>query len=105
MTLQPVAGGVRLRLKVAPKAKRNEIGGWLDEPDGSKALKIAVTAAPEDGKANAAVIALLAKEWGVVKSSISVVAGATDRRKIVEIRGPSAALLQKIEVWRASPPK
>jgi uncharacterized protein (TIGR00251 family) len=101
---QAVAGGIRLRLKVAPKAKRNEIGGWLDEPDGgplgpSRALKVAVTAAPEDGKANAAVIALLAKEWGVAKSAISVVAGATDRRKIVEIRGQSAELMQKLQAW------
>jgi uncharacterized protein (TIGR00251 family) len=96
---QPVAAGIRLRLKVAPKAKRNGIGGWLDEPDGSKALKVAVTVAPEDGKANAAVIALLAKEWGVAKSAISVVAGATDRRKIVEIRGQSAELMQKLQAW------
>jgi uncharacterized protein (TIGR00251 family) len=107
---QAVAGGVRLRLKVAPKAKRNEIGGWLDEPDGGplgpgRALKVAVTAAPEDGKANAAVIALLAKEWGVAKSAISVVSGATDRRKLVEIRGPSAELMQKIEAWLARRPK
>jgi uncharacterized protein len=99
--IQLVAGGVRLRLKVAPKAKRNEIGGWLDEPDGGKALKVAVTAAPEDGKANAAVIALLAKEWGVAKSAISVVAGATDRRKLVEIRGPSAELIQGLQAWLA----
>ena len=102
---QPVAAGIRLRLKVAPKAKRNEIGGWLDEPDGGQALKVAVTAAPEDGKANAAVIALLAKEWGVAKSAISVVAGATDRRKIVEIRGRSAELIQKIEAWLSSRPR
>ena len=99
---QPVAAGIRLRLKVAPKAKRNEIGGWLDEPDGGKALKVAVTAAPEDGKANAAVIALLAKEWGVAKSAISVVSGATDRRKLVEIRGPSPALLARLQGWLAA---
>lgn len=102
VVFQSVAAGIRLRLKVAPKAKRNEIGGWLDEPDGSRMLKIAVTAAPEDGKANAAVIALLAKEWGVAKSAISVVAGATDRRKIVEIRGQSAELMQRLQAWLES---
>jgi uncharacterized protein (TIGR00251 family) len=93
--------GLRVRLKVTPKAKREQIGGLLDEPDGGKALKVAVTAAPEDGKANAAVIALLAKEWGVAKSAISVVSGATDRRKLVEIRGPSQELLAKLETWLA----
>lgn len=104
MPLQLVAGGVRLRLKVAPKAKRNAIGGLIDEPDdgragGGKALKVAVTAAPADGKANDAVIALLAKEIGVAKSAISVVAGATDRRKIVEIRGQPAELLPRLQAW------
>ncbi|MGH6892633.1 MAG: DUF167 domain-containing protein [Dongiaceae bacterium] len=96
---EPSPAGVRVRLKVAPKAKRNQIGGLLDEPDGGKALKVAVTAAPEDGKANAAVVALLAKEWSVAKSAVSVVSGATDRRKVMEIRGPSQELLTKLQAW------
>ena len=94
--------GVRVRLKVTPKAKRNQFGGLLDEPDGGKALKVQVTAAPESGKANEAVIALLAKEWGVAKSAISVVSGATDRRKLVEIRGPSPDLLAQLQGWLAA---
>ena len=94
--------GVRVRLKVTPKAKRNQFGGLLDEPDGGKALKVQVTAAPESGKANEAVIALLAKEWGVAKSAISVVSGATDRRKLVEIRGPSQDLLVRLQGWLAA---
>ena len=101
MLFQPGPSGLRVRLKVTPKAKRNQIGGLLDEPDGGKALKVAVTAAPEDGKANAAVIALLAEEWGVAKSAISVVSGATDRRKLVEIRGPSQELLARLQGWLA----
>ena len=102
MPFQRCPGGVRARLKVAPKAKRTAIGGLLDEADGGKALKVAVTAAPEDGKANAAVVALLAKEWGVAKSAISVVTGVTDRRKVVEIRGPSDALLAQLQGWLAA---
>ena len=94
--------GVRVRLKVTPKAKHAQIGGLLDEPDGTKALKVSVTTAPEDGKANVAVIALLAKEWGVAKSAISVVSGATDRRKLVEIRGPSPELLARLQSWLAT---
>ena len=104
---QATAAGVRLRVKVAPKAKRSAVGGWLDEPPdgpfgGGKALKVAVTAAPEGGKANEAVIALLAKEWGVAKSAISVVAGATDRRKILEIRGQPAELMRRLQAWSQS---
>jgi uncharacterized protein len=99
---QASAAGVRVRLKVTPKAKRNQIGGLLDEPDGGKALKVSVTTAPEDGKANDAVIALLAREWGVAKSAISVVMGATDRRKLVEIRGSPEDLLTKLQSWLRS---
>jgi uncharacterized protein (TIGR00251 family) len=82
---------MRLRLKVQPKARREGIVGWTPDPDGM-ALKLSVGAPPEDGKANAAVIALLAKTLGVAKSAISVVSGATDRRKLVEIRGDETKL-------------
>jgi len=81
-----VPGGIRLRLKVQPKARREGIAGWTSDSEGV-ALKLSVGAPPEDGKANAAVIALLAESLGVAKSAISVVSGATDRRKLVEIRG------------------
>ena len=94
---------MRLRLKVQPKARREGITGLTPDPDGT-ALKLAVGAPPEDGKANAAVIALLADELGVAKSAVSVVSGATDRRKLVEIRGDETrlraaldALLQRVE--------
>jgi uncharacterized protein len=99
---QASPAGVRVRLKVTPKAKRNQFGGLLDEPDGGKALKVGVTAAPEGGKANEALVALMAKEWGVAKSAISVVSGATDRRKLVEIRGPSQDLLSRLQGWLAA---
>jgi uncharacterized protein len=82
---------MRLRLKVQPKARHAGIFGWTPDPDGA-ALKVSVGAPPEDGKANAAVIALLAEKLGVAKSAISVVSGATDRRKLVEIRGDETHL-------------
>jgi uncharacterized protein (TIGR00251 family) len=91
-----VGNAFRLRLKVQPKARRDAITGWIPDPEGPDgmgwALKLAVGAPPEDGKANVAVIALLAKALGVAKSAISVVSGATDRRKLVEIRGDEKAL-------------
>ncbi len=89
---QAVASGIRLRLKVQPKARRNAIDGVMPDADGGRVIRLAVTAAPEDGKANQAVIALLARALGVAKAAISVVAGATDRRKLVEIRGDPAEL-------------
>jgi hypothetical protein len=93
--VSPVSGGIRLRLKVQPKARRNAILGVGPDRDGqgfTLALKLAVNAPPENGRANAAVIALLAEALDVAKAAVSVVAGATDRRKLVEIRGNSRDL-------------
>ena len=81
-----------MRLKVQPKARRSRVEGLVPDADGGAALKVAVGAPPEDGKANAAVIALLAETLGVAKSAITVVSGATDRRKLVEIRGDESRL-------------
>lgn len=101
------ANGVRLRLKVRPQARRAAIDGIVPDRDG-EALAVSVTAAPEDGKANAAVVALLADALGVAKSTISVIQGAASRRKIVHVSGHVAgatrALAATLESWRESPP-
>lgn len=94
-------GGIRLRLRVQPKSRREGPQGFVAEPEGNLALKFGVNAAPEDGKANAAIIALLAKRLGVAKAAISVAAGAKDRRKLVDIQGPSAALAAELAAWLA----
>ena len=75
-------GGVTLTVRVQPKSSADRI---LGEHGG--ALKVSVTAAPEKGKANAAVIALLSEKLGVPKSAIEVVRGETSRLKTVRIRG------------------
>lgn len=90
-------GGVRATLRVTPKASRNQVGGLAERADGGVALKVAVTTVPEDGKANQAVIDLLAKTWKTPKSSISVAAGAADRNKIVFVAGDPADLLPRLE--------
>ena len=95
----PAGDGIQVRLRVQPRARRNQADGLVAEADGDVALKVAVTAMPEDGKANAAVIALLAKAWGLSKSSFTVVAGATDRRKIIHLQGDPARLMQALEPW------
>ncbi|MBX3499690.1 MAG: DUF167 domain-containing protein [Alphaproteobacteria bacterium] len=95
--------GVRLRLKVRPQARRVGIDGLVPDRDG-EALSISVTAAPEDGKANAAVIALLARALDVARSAISVTQGAAARRKTIHVAGDPAALGATLETWRESPP-
>jgi hypothetical protein len=72
---------LRLSVKVVPKSSRNEITG--QQPDGT--LRIKVAAAPEKGKANAELCAFLAKEFGVGRSRVEVVAGHTSQHKQVVI--------------------
>lgn len=91
---------VRVSLKVTPGARKAGIGGIEPQADGGRTLKVAVTAAPEGGKANAAVLALLSRSWRLPKSSLTVERGATDRRKVVRIAtGEPAAVAARIEAW------
>lgn len=73
-----------LRVKVTPKAKLETIKKEK-AADGSDLYKIYVTAAPENGKANDAVIKLLAKALGVAKSSLTITHGHTSREKTIKI--------------------
>jgi uncharacterized protein (TIGR00251 family) len=93
------ADGVRVAVRLSPRARRNGVEGLAEEAGGGTALKVAVTAVPEHGKANAALIALLAKEWRVPKSSVSVVRGATDRHKTLLVAGASEPLMRQLETW------
>ncbi len=67
---------VLLHVRVQPKARANAVKGWH-----GAALRVSVTAAPEDGKANRAVIELLAETFDVAPSSINLVRGAAARDK------------------------
>ena len=90
------AGGVRLAVRLTPKASAERIIGLADEADGSVALKVAVTAAPENGKANAALVRLLARAFDLPPRDFAIVRGETDRRKVVAVTGAPAALTARI---------
>ena len=75
----------RIRVRLQPKASRNEITGWKQDADGDPVLQVRVTAPPVDGKANTALIKLLAKEFKVPKSKVEIVRGETSRDKLVEL--------------------
>ncbi len=95
-----VAGdGVRVALRVTPRARRDRIDGVAADADGKSVLRLSVTAAPEDGKANAAVLKLLAKAWSVPRTALSVASGAAARRKIVHVAGDGPALAHRINAW------
>ncbi|MCS6759201.1 MAG: DUF167 family protein [Candidatus Devosia euplotis] len=70
-----------------PNAGRDAIEGVQMRDDGSAVLRLQVRAVPDKGKANAAVIALLAKVLGVPKSALAVTSGETARLKTLVVTG------------------
>ena len=91
----PTEAGLALRVRAAPGASKIAVGERRADVDGERLL-VRVTAAPEKGKANAAVGAALAKAFGVSKSSVRLTAGATDRNKTFHIDGEPDALLMRL---------
>jgi len=75
-------GKMIIHVKVHPKARRDSV-----QVIERGSLKISVTAPPEGGKTNDAVIALLAKELGVAKSDVEIVRGLRSRDKLVRVHG------------------
>ena len=84
-------GAVTFDILVQPRASRGKIG-----PVHDGRLKIAVTAPPVDGEANAAVIELLARALGVSRGAIEIASGATGRRKSVRVRGVTRAAIEEL---------
>lgn len=83
---RPGGAGAALTIKVTARAPRTEVKGVME--DGT--LKIAVAAPPEDGKANAALIAFLARELGVRQDQVEIVAGHHAAHKLISILGLSS---------------
>jgi len=72
---------VRLEIKVVPKSSRHEVV----EKDG--VLRAYLKAAPDKGKANEELVELVAERFGVKKRDVTIITGATSRKKIVEVSG------------------
>jgi uncharacterized protein len=72
--------------------------------DGRPALKVSVTAPPTEGRANDALVQLLAKQWRVAKRDLAIVSGLKSRDKIVHITGEPALLLNHLKPLLASLP-
>lgn len=74
----------KLAVKVTPKARKEGLEGMNDAGE----LVIKVRAAPEDGKANEAVLALLAEAFGLPRSRLEVARGMTNRHKVITYHAP-----------------
>lgn len=86
-----------LAIRLSPRASRARIGGSFTDSHGSRWLQAAVTAPPDKGRANAALIALLAKTLRVPASTIKLEAGDTNRLKRLRIADCTPAIEQALE--------
>ncbi len=91
-----VAAGLELRVRLTPKSAHDRIEGIEQTADGP-AMKARVRAVPEDGKANAALEALVAAWLGVPKRSVGVTGGPKSRIKTLTIAGDTSDLAAKVQ--------
>jgi uncharacterized protein (TIGR00251 family) len=80
----------RLTVKVVPGSSRDQIVGWLGD-----ALKVKVTAPPEKGRANEAVVSLLAERLGLPADAVAVVSGHSSPAKVIFIDGMDNEAIKK----------
>jgi uncharacterized protein YggU (UPF0235/DUF167 family) len=87
--------GLRVAVKVQPKSRRPGVQGRAPDIDGTR-LRIGVSEAAEDGRANRAACGILAGALGVPESTITVLLGATSRQKTLFVAGDPAALAARL---------
>lgn len=87
-----VTGGLELFVRLTPKSSRDAVEGVETASDGRAHLKARVRAVPEKGKANAALVKLIASTLGVPARDVEIVSGDTARLKTVRISGDTADL-------------
>jgi uncharacterized protein len=88
---RPREGGVRLTVRVQPRAARSEVVGAYGD-----ALRVRLNAPPVDGAANAALVELLAGCFGVPRSAVRVVRGHSARTKLVDVDGVDVAAVRRV---------
>lgn len=92
--LRRTGAGVTVELRAQPRARRIAL-----DCTAQGALKAAVTAPAEEGKANRAMIDLLAEAWRLPKSAFEVTRGAGARDQVLNISGEPSALAERIAEW------
>lgn len=83
-------------MRLTPRGGGDRIEGWQRGADESWHLKARVSVAPEDGKANASLLALLARELHIPKSRLTIASGATSRLKTIVATGDTDQLTARL---------
>ena len=97
--------GVRVAIRLTPRGKADRIIAVADTAGGSRTLKASVTAPAERGRANDALLLLLASAWHLPRRDLAIVAGAASRQKTVQISGDPHRLFERIGALISALPK
>jgi uncharacterized protein len=100
-----VADGVRVAVRLSPRAGADRLDGVARLADGRAVLQVSVNAPPFEGRANEALLRLLAKEWRLPRRDLALAAGGKSRRKSVHVAGDPAALLARLGALIARLPR
>ena len=88
---------IRLFLRASPGASKDEVSGLWRGAEDELRLAVKVSAPPDKGKANEAIVKLLSHALDLPKSAFSVTAGETARLKTIDIKGDGVAIAVKLE--------
>jgi uncharacterized protein (TIGR00251 family) len=105
LPLDATGDGVRVTIRLTPRAGRDRIDGVARLADGNAVVKVAVAAPPADGRANAALLDFLAREWQQRRINLRIVAGHKSRNKIVHIAGDPDSLRHHLGAVLAALPR
>ena len=97
------AEGACVALRVTPRAASTRVQGVEVDGGGHAHLIVRISAPPEAGKANAALIKLLARRWRMPQRDLEVVSGAGARRKVLQVRGSPDAVIARLRAIEAPP--
>lgn len=93
----PGPDGLRIAVRLTPRSARDGIAGLAALSDGRTVLAARVRAVPEDGRANEALIRLIAEALCVPRSRVALVEGATSRVKLLVVAGDGATLAERFD--------
>ena len=96
MPYTAIAGGLRLAVRLTPRAAHNRVDGVVIGADGRAVLQIRLTAPPVEGAANQALIAFLAKALAMRQSDVTIRSGQKGRLKIVDLAGDATTLATRL---------
>jgi len=96
MPIAPMADGIVLTVRLTPRGGRDALDGVAIDAAGRAMPRARVSAPPEDGAANTAMLALLADELGIARKTLTLASGATQRVKRVHIAGDPTALTRRM---------